>query len=89
MNDTIRATIAVSYEHQVHFTHGVFCADNSLLANVLASKPSGRTPRVLVVLDENLASAQPKLIAAIKDYFARHKTQFEIGRASCRERVWR
>ena len=78
MNDTIRATIAVSYEHQVHFTHGVFCADNSLLANVLASKPSGRTPRVLVVLDENLARAQPKLIAAIKDYFARHKTQFDF-----------
>ena len=78
MNDMIRATIAVSYEHQVHFTHGVFCADNSLLANVLASKPSGRTPRVLVVLDENLARAQPKLIAAIKDYFARHNPQFDL-----------
>ena len=24
MNDSIRATITVSYEHQVHFTHGAF-----------------------------------------------------------------
>ena len=78
MNDTIRATIAVSYEHQVHFTHGVFCADNSVLANVIASKPSGRAPRVLIVLDGNLASAQPKLIVAIKDYFARHNPQFDL-----------
>ena len=78
MNDTIRATIAVSYEHQVHFTHGAFSVDNLVLANVLASKSSGRTPRVLVVLDENLAAAQPKLTPAIKDYFAQHKDQFDL-----------
>ena len=78
MNNSIRATITVSHEHQVHFTHGVFRVDNPLLANVLASKPSGRIPRVLVVLDKNLAAAQPALTPAIHDYFAGNKTRFEL-----------
>ncbi len=62
MSDSIRATITVSYEHQVHFTHGAFRADNPLLADVLASRPSSRIPRVLVALDENIAAAQPALV---------------------------
>jgi len=79
MSDSIRATITVTYEHQVHFTHGAFRADNPLLANVLAAKPSSRLPRVLIVLDENLAIAQPKLTSAIKEYFANLKAKFELA----------
>jgi len=79
MNDSIRATIAVSYEHQVHFTHGAFRVDNTLLAKVLAAKPASRTPRVLIALDENLASAQPKLTPAIKEYFSSRKAAFELA----------
>jgi 3-dehydroquinate synthase len=78
MNDSIRATITVSYEHQVHFTHGAFRVDNPLLADVLASKPSNRIPRVLVVVDQNLAAAQPALAPAIRDYFADRNGQFEL-----------
>jgi 3-dehydroquinate synthase len=78
MNDSIRATIAVSYEHQVHFTHGAFRPDNPLLADVLGSKPSNRAPRVLVALDENIAAAQPALVPAIREYFAARKAQFEL-----------
>lgn len=78
MNDSIRATITVSYEHQVHFTHGAFRVDNPLLGDVLASKPSNRVPRVLVVLDENIAAAQPALVPAIREYFTARKAQFEL-----------
>lgn len=79
MSDSIRATITVSHEHQVHFTHGAFRVDNPLLADVLGSKPSNRIPRVLVVLDENLAAAQPMLMPAIGEYFATRKAQFELA----------
>ena len=78
MNNPIRANITVSHELQVHFTHGVFRTDNPLLATVLASKPSGRIPRVLIVLDENLAAAQPALAPAIQNYFAGNKSRFEL-----------
>lgn len=76
--DSIRATITVSHEHQVHFTHGAFRVDNPLLAAVLGSQPSNRIPRVLVVLDENIAAAQPALVPAIRDYFAARKAHFEL-----------
>jgi len=79
MNDPIRANFAVSYEHQVHFTHGAFRADNDLLASVLTSKPASRKPRVLIALDENLATAQPKLVPAIKEYFARRPGAFDLA----------
>jgi 3-dehydroquinate synthase len=64
----IQRKITVNYDLRVYFTHGVFSASNSLLKTVLAEPP--RVPKVLVVLDENLAQAQPGLARQIEDYFA-------------------
>jgi 3-dehydroquinate synthase len=64
----IKRTICVNFEHQVHFTDGVFDVSNSLLRDIL----TGPSPRAaaLVVVDEGLASAQPGLTNRIADYFA-------------------
>ena len=78
MNDRIQASFAVKYEHQVHFTRAVFRPDNPLLAKVLASGTESRVPRVLFVLDEQLASAQPGLFPSIQDYFSARADQFEF-----------
>ena len=64
---SIQRTISVSFEHRVYFTRGVFGISNSLLQSVLAGSP--RMPKVLVVLDESLALAQPSLAGSIADYF--------------------
>jgi 3-dehydroquinate synthase len=66
--ESIKRTISVSFEHRVYFTRDVFGVANPLLQSVLADPP--RVPKVLVVLDESLASAQPKLAASIQSYFA-------------------
>lgn len=79
MNDCIQASFTVKYEHQVHFTRGVFRRDNPLLADVLTAGASSRVPRVLFVIDESLASAQAELVPAIQDYFAAHADQFELA----------
>jgi 3-dehydroquinate synthase len=79
MNPVIRANISIGYEHTVHFTHGVFGADNSLLKDILVSKKSRLVPRVLIVIDENLAAAQPKLTQCINDFFARHKSEIVLA----------
>ena len=42
MKQKIHASFSVGYEHQVHFTRGVFRPDNPLLTNTLASRSSGR-----------------------------------------------
>jgi len=78
MKRKIHASFTVSYEHQVHFTRGVFRPDNPLLANTLASRSSSRVPRVLFVVDANMARATPGLIPSIQGYFAAQKGRFDL-----------
>lgn len=66
--NAIKRTICVSFEHQVHFTDGVFDASNPLLKDLLAG-PSQQAA-ALVVVDEGLALAQPGLSHRIAHYFA-------------------
>jgi 3-dehydroquinate synthase len=73
---SIQRTISVSFEHRVYFTRGVFGLSNSLLQFILAEAP--RVPKVLVVLDESLALAQPHLAQTISDYFAAFAGELEL-----------
>jgi 3-dehydroquinate synthase len=66
----IERTITVQFRHQVHFTDGVFEPENTLLRDVMIDRAQNRRHRVLVVLDEALAKAQPHLARAIEVYFA-------------------
>ncbi len=68
----IERTIQVQFRHQVHFTDGVFDAENSLLRDVLCGDRKGSASKALVVVDETLAAAQPALISRIEAYFKRH-----------------
>ena len=81
----IERTIAIRFQHRVHFTRNVFGLANPLLKDVLAGAPhsdaarscpppagseSGAPPpKVLVVLDESLHAAQPALVPQIETYF--------------------
>lgn len=80
MKDSIQARFAVNYDHQVHFTRNAFQPENPLLADVLASKPSARVPRVLFVVDAQLDAAWPDLTTAIRNYFAGREKSFELVR---------
>jgi 3-dehydroquinate synthase len=64
----IQRTICVKFEHQVHFTDGVFEVSNALLRDLLAGPQEQAA--ALVVVDEGLALAQPGLTARIEKYFA-------------------
>jgi len=64
----IQRNICVHFEHQVHFTDGVFEASNPLLNGLLAGPP--QRAAALVVVDEGIARAQPGLTNRIADYFA-------------------
>src|SRR5665213_3254393 len=73
---SIHRTISVHFEHRVHFTRGVFSAANLLLQSILAEPP--RVPKVLVVLDESLAAAQPLLAKSIENYLAAFSNQLNM-----------
>src|SRR5437764_6532964 len=74
----IERTIQVSYRHQVHFTEGAFDPENSLLRDVMVDGSQKRRHKVLIVLDEALAVAQPNLARSIEIYFAAYAKELRL-----------
>src|SRR5437667_2794538 len=66
----IERTIQVNYRHRVFFTQSVFQTGNPLLKEVLVDGSPASPCKVLMVLDESLANAQPRLRLEIEAYFA-------------------
>ena len=77
----IERTIHVNYRHQVHFTEGAFDPENSLLRDVMIDGSQHRRHKVLVILDEALATAQPNLTRSIEIYFAAHAKEITIDQS--------
>ena len=66
----IERQIKVSYRHQILFTKDLFAPDNALFCDTLVDGQHNCIHKVLVVMDEALCRAQPRLIDQIKEYFA-------------------
>jgi len=75
---SIERNLTVNWRHQVHFTHGVFDPANRVLREVLDVDGTREQHKVLVVLDESLAQAQPALAGQIEAYFAAHSDCLEL-----------
>jgi 3-dehydroquinate synthase len=73
----IQRAIRVGYELRVFFTQRVFAPANPLLRDVLLSDAE-RSHRVMMVLDESLAQAQPGLVADVEAYFAQNSQRLEL-----------
>jgi len=78
MSSVIERTIQVSFRHQVHFTKRVFDPANLLLKEVLRNRKQGEPSKALVVLDESLALAQPKLATQVEAYFSAHSDALKL-----------
>ena len=76
----IERTITVSWRHQVHFTEQAFDVGNPLLADVLAGGLTTARPRarVLLVVDESLAQADPTIEPRVRAYFDRHRDRLDL-----------
>ena len=74
----LRHSIQVAYDLQVHFTHHVFAPANPVLVETLDAVPRPAPHRVLIVLDEALAKAQPDLARKIETYFTAHSTRLNL-----------
>ena len=66
----IERQIKVSYRHQILFKKDLFAPDNALFCDTLVDGQHNCLHKVLVVMDEALCRAQPRLIDQIKEYFA-------------------
>jgi 3-dehydroquinate synthase len=71
--------IAVEWDFPVVFTHGIFRAENPVLASTLDRKGEQRCHRALVYIDEHVAKAQPGLSQQIRSYFAAHPGRLALA----------
>ena len=77
----IERTITVQWRHQVHFTENLFAPSNPLFRDTIASAAQGtarRRAKVLFVVDESLAVAQPALLPAIQGYCAAYAADIDL-----------
>lgn len=74
----IQRQIEVRWPLRVFFTENVFAVDNSVLRDALADTAQRK---VLVVIDDGLAQAQPDLEQNMADYFSRHAKDFSFVRS--------
>lgn len=70
---------SVPFEFPLHFTSGVFDRSNELLASVVARLEPSRRHRLLVVIDERVASANPHLQDAVLGYASAHADAIELA----------
>jgi 3-dehydroquinate synthase len=74
----IERTINVSFRHRVLFTEGLFDPASGLLRDTLRDASAGRA-RAMMVMDANLAAAQPGLERLMIDYFEAHRDVLELA----------
>jgi 3-dehydroquinate synthase len=74
----IQRSIQVGYQLRVCFTENVFEPSNLVLQATLGEAFASRRKKVLVVLDEALAQAQPQLAPQIESYFTAHNDTAQL-----------
>lgn len=78
---SIERTIQVQWRHQVHFTEDVFQTSNPVLGEVLTGSGTAAfqpSVRVLMVVDEALATANPGLARDVEAYFEARSPRLQL-----------
>jgi 3-dehydroquinate synthase len=69
---------SVPFEFPLHFTKGVFDITNPLLADIVSRLEPARRHRILVVIDERVATANPHLQDAVLGYASANGQRIEL-----------
>ncbi len=70
----IEQEFQVSYHYKLHFTTGLFDADNPLFSNVIREYKEDGPVKLLFVIDDGVANAHSDLLENIDSYCAKHVT---------------
>ena len=73
MHARIDRTVALSFAHRVRFTRGALDPANATLREVLSSDDAIAGRRAVVLIDEGVAAAQPRIADAVRAYFDAHR----------------
>lgn len=81
MTTSLERTITVPFQHRVYFTRSAFSARNRLLAELISAPRAAVPPKVLVVIDQGVAQAFPKLAEEVSRYFSAEPAFARLVRA--------
>ena len=65
--------VALAFAHRVRFTRGALDAANPTLRDVLAGDAAVATRRAVVLIDEGVAAAQPRIAEQVRAYCDAHR----------------
>ncbi len=71
--------IRLEYAHRILFTRDVFAAANTTIRDLLLLDHPNKVPRVLVFVDDHVASANPQLLDSIRTYARAHAEVLDLA----------
>jgi 3-dehydroquinate synthase len=71
--------IRLEYAHRILFTRDVFAAANTTICDLLLLDHPNKVPRVLVFVDDHVASANPQLLDSIRTYARAHAEVLDLA----------
>jgi 3-dehydroquinate synthase len=77
--DMLEQRIVVSYDYPVYFTESLADPANFILLRSIGRKEPGRRHRFVVVMDRNVAAANPALTADLARYAEHHRICLELA----------
>jgi 3-dehydroquinate synthase len=75
---SVEQVFSVPFRFPVHFTQGAWTPENRVFVDAVSRLEPSRRHRVLVVIDDHVARAQPALVGRIQEYFAVHAASLEL-----------
>jgi 3-dehydroquinate synthase len=72
-------TIRLEYAHRILFTRHVFVPGNQTISDLLLLDQPVKVPRVLVFVDDHVASTNPNLLSEIHAYVRAHAEVLELA----------
>lgn len=74
---SINQSFQVEYRYQLHFTHGLFDADNGLLKSIFQDYKN-HAVKCIIVIDQGVLDAHPELTQQINTYTRVHKDCIDV-----------
>ena len=71
-------SFSVPFRFPVYFTQAAWAPENRVVVDAFTRLEPSRRHRVLVVIDDHVARAQPALTGRVQDYFAAHSASLEL-----------
>ena len=72
--------IRLEYAHRILFTRDVFAPINTTICDLLLMDHPNKVPRVLIFVDDHVASANPNLLDNIRSYARTHAEVLDLSR---------